>query len=57
VRSGESLWQIAQQYHVRINDLRAWNDLAKDDVLKPGTRLILATPGGAAADIASESGR
>ncbi len=42
VKSGESLWQIAQDYHVKISDLRAWNDLAADDVLKPGTQLIVA---------------
>jgi membrane-bound lytic murein transglycosylase D len=45
VRRGESLWVIARRYHVRINDLRSWNDLAEDDMLKPGERLIVAAPG------------
>jgi LysM repeat protein len=54
---GESLWLIAQRYHVRVNDLLAWNDLAADEVLKPGVRLIIAPPGGGAADVAAESVR
>ena len=56
VRPGESLWLIAQRYHVKINDLREWNDLMPGDVLKPGVRLLIARPGGAA-EVAAESAR
>jgi membrane-bound lytic murein transglycosylase D len=56
VRPGESLWQIAQRYHVKINDLREWNDLTPQDVLKPGVRLIVARPGGPS-EVAAESVR
>jgi membrane-bound lytic murein transglycosylase D len=57
VRMGESLWLIAQRYHVRVNDLRVWNDLTADEMLKPGVRLIIAPPGGGAADVSAESAR
>jgi membrane-bound lytic murein transglycosylase D len=56
VRPGESLWQIAHRYHVKINELREWNDLTPGDVLKPGVRLLIARPGGAA-EVAAESAR
>jgi membrane-bound lytic murein transglycosylase D len=56
VRPGESLWQIAQRYHVKINDLREWNDMTPQDVLKPGVRLLVSRPGGAS-EVAAESAR
>ncbi|MBI4501414.1 MAG: transglycosylase SLT domain-containing protein [Gemmatimonadetes bacterium] len=55
VRYGESLWVIAQRYRVRISDLRVWNDLTAKEVLKPGTRLLVARPAAGAADIPAES--
>lgn len=39
VRSGDTLWGLAQRYGVRVSDLRGWNDLLEDDVLRVGQRL------------------
>ena len=36
VRRGDSLWSIARKYNVRVNDLRAWNDLGSNSLLQPG---------------------
>jgi len=44
VRSGDSLWGVSQRYGVTINELRRWNDLSEDDVLKVGVRLRLTPP-------------
>ena len=48
---------IAQHYGVRVSDLRNWNDLTADDMLKPGARLIVAPPGGGAPEVTTESMR
>src|SRR5438105_4522691 len=56
VRWGESLWTIARHYGVRVNDLRRWNDLPDDEVLKPGQRLIV-TPTAPVTDASEESAR
>lgn len=39
VRRGESLWSISQLYGARISDLRRWNTLPTDEVLRVGRRL------------------
>jgi membrane-bound lytic murein transglycosylase D len=39
VKNGDSLWQIARKYKVRVNDLRSWNQLDKGAVLQPGQSL------------------
>jgi membrane-bound lytic murein transglycosylase D len=36
VQSGDSLWSIARQYKVKLNDLMRWNDLNRDAVIRPG---------------------
>lgn len=38
VREGETLWSIAQHYHVSVRDLKRWNDL-RGDMLRPGEEL------------------
>lgn len=38
VREGETLWSIAQHYHVSVRDLKRWNDL-HGDTLRPGEEL------------------
>jgi membrane-bound lytic murein transglycosylase D len=43
VRSGDSLWQIAQRHGVRVSDLRAWNDLA-GELLHVGQRIRVTAP-------------
>ncbi len=39
VREGDSLYRIARQFSVGINDLRRWNDIAEGSYLQPGQRL------------------
>ncbi|MGB7453618.1 MAG: LysM peptidoglycan-binding domain-containing protein, partial [Lysobacterales bacterium] len=36
VRRGDSLWSIARHYDVRVKDLMRWNDLSKNEVIRPG---------------------
>lgn len=47
VKSGDSLWAIANQYGVSITNLRQWNNLS-GDVIHPGQRLVVknGTTGG-----------
>jgi membrane-bound lytic murein transglycosylase D len=42
VRWGESLWVIAQRYSVTVDDLRRWNGMGRNDVLKSGARLVVS---------------
>jgi membrane-bound lytic murein transglycosylase D len=42
VRWGESLWLIARRYGVTVRDLQRWNGIRNQDVLKAGTRLLVA---------------
>jgi len=39
VRSGDSLYSISRRFRVSIGDLRQWNGVAAEQVLKPGQRL------------------
>jgi len=41
VRSGDSLYRIAQKFSVSISDLRRWNNLSKGKHLQPGQNLKL----------------
>jgi len=41
VASGDSLWEIAKRYRVRLPDLLRWNNLNKRSVLRIGQRLSL----------------
>ena len=41
VRQGDSLWRIANRFSVSVDDLLAWNNLARNTVLRPGQRLTL----------------
>lgn len=36
VQRGDSLWSIAQKYKVRVSDLRSWNDMGSDALIRPG---------------------
>jgi len=58
VRHGDTLWSIAHQQHVRLDDLLRWNNLGARSTLHVGQRLRLAIPdtetsGGATAASAS----
>ena len=39
VRSGDSLYSISRRFRVSMTDLRQWNGVAAEKVLKPGQRL------------------
>lgn len=41
VRRGDSLWTIARRFDTRVANLRAWNGLASDSVLRPGQTLVV----------------
>ncbi|TQN50063.1 Membrane-bound lytic murein transglycosylase D [Acidithiobacillus thiooxidans ATCC 19377] len=43
VRKGDTLWQIAQQYHVQPKSLIQWNHLASASDIQPGSRLTIYT--------------
>ena len=45
VRKGQTLGLIARQYHVSVQDLRAWNNI-KRNVIVPGQRLQIHASGG-----------
>ncbi len=44
VHSGDTLWDIARRYRVRIDDLLQWNRLSRSSTLKLGQRLVLSAP-------------
>jgi membrane-bound lytic murein transglycosylase D len=44
VRAGESLWALGRRYGVRVVDLRTWNGMEQEDVLRAGRRLRVAAP-------------
>jgi membrane-bound lytic murein transglycosylase D len=39
VRAGDTLWSIARRYNVLVENIRKWNLLEADDVLRLGQRL------------------
>ena len=39
VRPGDSLYSIAHRFHVTVADLREWNGVAAEKIIKPGQRL------------------
>jgi membrane-bound lytic murein transglycosylase D len=44
VRSGDSLWRIANQHQMSVDDLMQWNNLNGNTVLRPGQTLRLQAP-------------
>ncbi len=41
VRPGESLWVIARRYGVGVDDLKRWNGLGGNDLIRPGDRILV----------------
>ena len=50
VRSGDSLYLIAQRFNVAVADLQRWNNIAEGSYLQPGQRLRLR------GDVTAQSG-
>lgn len=42
VQPGESIWDIAKNYNLSINYLKELNDLPEDNVLTPGSKIVIA---------------
>ena len=51
VQSGQSFWAIAIAYKITIKDLKSWNNLSQDAILKTGQKLFI--PGSNTAGYAS----
>jgi membrane-bound lytic murein transglycosylase D len=51
VRRGDSLYRIADQFRVSVDDIRRWNDLDAKRPLQPGQQLVLHV------DVTAQSGR
>ncbi|RFF27994.1 MULTISPECIES: LysM peptidoglycan-binding domain-containing protein [unclassified Wenzhouxiangella] len=47
VRSGDSLWTIAQRHDVSVGELMRWNGLAEGSILRPGQTLTIRGGGNA----------
>ncbi|MGQ9648452.1 MAG: LysM peptidoglycan-binding domain-containing protein [Thermodesulfobacteriota bacterium] len=45
VREGDTLWDIAQRYHVTVEEIRSWNSLNGGDRIYPSNRLKLRVGG------------
>ena len=41
VRSGDSLYLIANRFRITVNDLVRWNNIDKNKILRPGQRLTM----------------
>jgi membrane-bound lytic murein transglycosylase D len=41
VRTGDSLWAIAQRFNVSYNELMRWNNLGRRSIIRPGDKLTL----------------
>jgi membrane-bound lytic murein transglycosylase D len=46
VRSGDTLWAIGREFAVETQQIRSWNNLAKNHVLQPGDHLTLHVSSG-----------
>jgi membrane-bound lytic murein transglycosylase D len=41
VKRGDTLWGIARRYKVRVRQLQHWNELATNDVLQLGQKIMV----------------
>ncbi len=41
VRSGDSLYLIANRFRVTVNDLVRWNNIDRNKILRPGQKLTM----------------
>lgn len=45
VRQGDTLWDIARSFRIRVNDLKKWNRIRKPASLRVGARLLIRPAG------------
>ncbi len=50
VRRGDTLWDIARSFRIRVNDLKKWNRIRKPGSLRVGVRLLIRPSGFQAVD-------
>ncbi len=43
VKAGDSLWKIAEKYHVSTTELKKWNNLGSNVTIHPGDKLLIYT--------------
>lgn len=46
VEAGDTLWGIGRRFAVNTDQIRQWNDLTREHVLRPGQKLTLLVPAG-----------
>ncbi|NNF60720.1 MAG: LysM peptidoglycan-binding domain-containing protein [Gammaproteobacteria bacterium] len=56
VRSGDSLWDIAQAHGVGVRELARWNGMAPRDTLRVGRRLVIHGAAKSGPDVAAPPG-
>lgn len=44
VSSGDTLWDLARNYGVTVNQISRWNNMAPNDLLRPGQQLVIWLP-------------
>ena len=50
VRPGDTLWDIARSFRIRVNDLKKWNRIRRPGRLRVGARLLIRPSGFQVAD-------
>ncbi len=56
VRSGDSLWRIANRYRMTVDELAQWNNIDVNSVLRPGQQLRLEPDTIASIDVTEATG-
>jgi membrane-bound lytic murein transglycosylase D len=41
IKSGDSLWSIANKHGVKVSDIKKWNKIGKSNKIKPGEKIII----------------
>ncbi len=41
VKKGDSIWAISKKFNVNSNKLKSWNNIGKNNVIKPGQNLVI----------------
>ena len=41
VRKGDTIWGIAKRFNLSVPNILSWNGMKKDEILRPGTDLVI----------------